>query len=79
MVAYNAMKVYKEMGLADEVYSFARDLAGGPSDIWFDFMFGDGRNGALNPICTVRASPIIPQCVPIVYTQCTYVDQGSCR
>ncbi|KZT56919.1 salicylate 1-monooxygenase [Calocera cornea HHB12733] len=52
-IGYNAMKVYMEMGIADEVYKLSRDLAGHATDIWFDCIFGDGRNG-LNPICTVR-------------------------
>ncbi|KZO91565.1 FAD/NAD(P)-binding domain-containing protein [Calocera viscosa TUFC12733] len=52
-VGYNALKVYKEMGIADEIHEFARDSSGDPSNIWFDVIFGDGRHG-LTPIHTLR-------------------------
>jgi len=52
-IGHNAMKVYEEMGLADTVYHLAKVVSGDASNIWFDVLFGDGRNGT-NPICTVK-------------------------
>jgi len=52
-IGHNAMKVYQEMGIANEVYKLSRDLEGPATDVWFDAIFGDGRDG-FNPICTVR-------------------------
>ncbi|KZT56909.1 salicylate hydroxylase [Calocera cornea HHB12733] len=53
-VGYNALKVYREMGLANEIHEFARDSSGGSSNVWFDVIFGDGRHG-LKPIHTLRS------------------------